>query len=103
MTNSTQHTPGPLPLLELHRGEDYAAIMRPDDTTETALVIVRYPRDEDMPLLQAMTAAPALLAALKAIVAKIDPAILVERDLPNSEMADEYRAAEAAIAQAEGR
>jgi len=46
-------------------------------------------------------AAQAMLAALKAFVAKIDPAILVENDLSMSPLADELRAAFDAIAQAE--
>ncbi|WP_246675978.1 hypothetical protein [Mesorhizobium sp. B2-1-3] len=47
-----------------------------------------------------IAAAPTMLAALQAIVAKFDPAALVEKDLPHSDLADEMRAAFAAIARA---
>lgn len=48
-------------------------------------------------------AAPDMLAALKGFVAKLDAAILVEGDHPTSHLADELRAALAALAKAEGR
>lgn len=35
MTNAAKH-----PKLEYHRGIDYAVIMRPEDTTETALLTI---------------------------------------------------------------
>lgn len=47
-----------------------------------------------------IAAAPDLLTVAKAFVAKLDPAILVERDLPHSDLADELRAAIAAISRA---
>lgn len=54
--------------LTLHQGLDYACIMRPEDTTDTALVQVKYPTDEDMALLQQMAASPELVKALRALV-----------------------------------
>jgi hypothetical protein len=49
-----------------------------------------------------ITAAPDMLAALQALAAKFDPAALVEKDLPHSDLADEMRAAFAAISKASG-
>lgn len=90
-TIKTAHTP--LPALEVHQGKDYAVIMRPDDTTETALVCVRYPDTDDMRLLRAMAAASDLLTALKIIADDTDDCIS-----PGMKAV-----ARAAIAKAEGR
>lgn len=49
-----------------------------------------------------IAAAPDLLEALEAFVAKIDPAIYVEKDLAMSPLVNELRQAEAAIAKATG-
>lgn len=50
--------------LTLHRGLDYACILRPGDTTDTALVQVKYPTDEDLALLQQMADGPRLHALI---------------------------------------
>lgn len=58
--------------LTLHRGLDYAVIMRPDDTTDTALVQVKYPTDEDLALLRQMAAGPELIVELATNVALLE-------------------------------
>ncbi|WP_404927116.1 hypothetical protein [Mesorhizobium sp. ORM16] len=56
--------------------------------------------DEAQANARLIAAAPDMLAALQAIVAKFDPAALVEKDLPHSDLADEMQAAFAAISRA---
>lgn len=68
-TMKTAHTPGPL---TVHRGLDYAVIMRPGETTDSAFVQVRYPSAEDMALLTMLAAAPDMLAALKEILSDME-------------------------------
>lgn len=53
--------------LTLHRGDDYVAIMQPDETTDTALVLVRHPSDAEVRILTAMAAGGDMLAALREI------------------------------------
>jgi len=62
--------------------------------------ITRAERDANAHLI---SAAPDMYEALKGFVAKLDTAILVEGDHPTSHLADELRAALAALAKAEGR
>lgn len=40
---NAQHTP----ILEYHRGGDYAVLMRPEDTTDDACITLRFDTDED--------------------------------------------------------
>ena len=82
------------PKLTLHRGEDYVAIMRPDETTDTALVLVRHPDDEGVRVLTVMAASGDMLDALHDILR------LAQRDTPTA-FADVVQAARAAIAKAE--
>lgn len=59
-----QHTP----TLEYHRGEDYAVIMRPEDTTDDACITLRFDTDEECDKWGNLIAAgPELLEAAEAI------------------------------------
>lgn len=58
--------------LTVHRGDDYAAILRPDDTTDTALVIVRKPSKATMALLHQMAAGPDLLPIAENFAATLE-------------------------------
>jgi len=59
---------GKLPTLTLHRGLDYAVIMRPDETTDDALVQALHPNDDDIAVMTAMAGAPELVAAAKRLL-----------------------------------
>lgn len=108
--NTTQHTPGPL---EFHEGEDYAVVMLPDDTTDTALCTLNGSDADVLFYGKLFAAAPEtarerdeLLAALKAL--RNDPITdgskVHYRDRTKIEMRPNPIAlADAAIAKAEGR
>ena len=86
--------------LTLHRGEDYVAIMQPDETTDTALVLARHPSETDVGVLTVMAAAPDMLAALQAIIER-SSGRLYDTDQVTGETFDAL--ARAAIAKAEGK
>ena len=56
----TKHTPGPW---EVHQGNDYTVVLRPDDTTDYAIHIP----DGDIADARLISAAPDLLAALEGL------------------------------------
>ena len=98
----TKHTPGPW---RVDRGFQNPGYIRAAGGELVASASVIYqniplPYRENAILI---AAAPDMLAALKALVGKIDLACLVERDLDMSHAADEIRDALAAIDKAEGR
>lgn len=55
--------------LEYHRGGDYAVVMRPEDTTDNAIITIRADTDEEADSLGAMiVAAPKAIALLKRMI-----------------------------------
>lgn len=97
---ATKHTLGPWKLCgitSVGSGSGYYSVLDSDGMCVCDL--------SDRPVSDAhlISAAPDMYEALKGFVAKLDTAILVEGDHPTSHLADELRAALAALAKAEGR
>lgn len=51
--------------LEFHQGLDYAVLMRPNETTDDAMIQVKYPDDEVITHLKRFAASGELLTALE--------------------------------------
>lgn len=105
----TKHTPGPWLVSDgwepnPHAVVDTQCVYGPPRIGVVAHVVMAAQdgghREERKANARLIAAAPDLLTVAKAFVAKLDPAILVERDLPHSDLADELRAAIAAISRA---
>lgn len=83
--------------LTTHQGDDYICVYREGQTTEDAIVTIKYPSKADVELAHQFAAAPNLLAALKAVV----PAGWLDND--TMEHMPGIKLARAAIAKARGQ
>lgn len=85
--------------LTLHIGDDYACIMRPDETTDTAFVLTRYPSEDDVRELTVMAASQTCWrrCALRSALG-----VLAGQDMHKDALIDALAKARDAIAKAEG-
>ena len=82
--------------VQLWMGGTHIANVEPDSIP--AIALQSFAADQPLALARSSSSAErGMREALEGFVAKIDPAILVERDLPMSPLADELRAALAAL------
>lgn len=102
---TTQHTPGPKGrnFLTTHVGQDYVAVLREGQTTDDAIVTIKYPSKADIALAHQFAAAEEMLAALIACTTLCEGHFRGVRDVTPNEARLMIESNRAAIAKARGQ